>query len=531
MQSLGNRVLSEDARGKCDSPACRWTIPCDAVAPTPRSRAPNLTPSTLTKPADHARDIIAFFRRSSGPLSEADIAAGSGVGLPFVRSELYDVMREHECVLDVREDGTIVYDFGEQLHRIDERSWRDRLGSAGRLLWRGFKGLYRPSLAIALLVYALMYGWALLIPVALMLAKASHHQRVNLWYPFAVLGELTRLMFSVIEESVTRVVEFDRYGYAHDALRPATPDQRAGRPSDKGFATAVFDFVFGPPRARPRARHQEREVAAFVRNSDGVLTVSDIQKLSGYDRAEAERFFAFFVARFGGEARDGGHGQLYAVFDELRRGASSGHDEPITMYWDEYVPPYELNGNDSRSNKQVVGIGLFNFVCALATLAAIPSLGLDAGPGLWLLGYIPALLFGLLFAVPAIRSLFVDRMNEAQHEENIRRRLFRQLFAQSKENVRFVDLVNGANAARTTEERLSVTELRPLIRRVAQEIEAEVVVDGAHLVLDIGVLRVDEAIRDRVIASESWAEDSPAVFSTRDEVAQVEVQPASLKTG
>jgi hypothetical protein len=107
-----------------------------------------------------------FLGKATGPVSEADVAAGTGIELPTVRRLLYLVMHRYECSLQVREGGTLVFDFARPLQRLGRVTLWDRIRGVGRSLWRGFSWVYRASLAVALVAYAVAF-------VVLLLAAAN----------------------------------------------------------------------------------------------------------------------------------------------------------------------------------------------------------------------------------------------------------------------------------------------------------------------------------------------------------------------
>ncbi|MFP6686488.1 MAG: hypothetical protein VB934_17340, partial [Polyangiaceae bacterium] len=92
--------------------------------------------------------VKAFLRRAKAAVSEGDVAAGTGLDVGTVKGVLYSLMRDYRSALAVREDGTLVYDFGAALIPLGERTLRDRAASLGRWLWKGFSWVYKASLAV-----------------------------------------------------------------------------------------------------------------------------------------------------------------------------------------------------------------------------------------------------------------------------------------------------------------------------------------------------------------------------------------------
>ncbi len=454
--------------------------------------------------------VLTFLETARGPVTEGDVAAAAGVDVGTVKASLYRLMLSHESTLEVREDGTLVYDFGRELTRIGGKRWTDHARALGRWLWRGFSLVYKASLAVVLVVYAVTF-LALILAAAVAASVASEDESPTLG-AFRLVGLIFRGIFEFATHSTAVYLEVDRYGYAYKHYEPKGPTLplRAPQPHAKGFIPSVYDFVLGPERLEPDERAQHRELASFVRERGGALTVADVQALSGLTREAAERLFARFVAEFEGEAEITDAGALVARFPELRRSRTTDHDEPIIHYWNEYEPPYEVTGNRWTRNLLIAALAGFNLACAGELLSVF---GADGG-WLWL-GAVPAALFGLFFAIPAVRAPWVWWRNREQHRHNIRKRIFGAVFGTGGDTVSLASVVAYANAHRGDAERLDAHRVRALFEETLTELGGERDLDElGHPVADVSHLRREIAARQRAATA---VEAAPTAYSTADD--------------
>lgn len=445
-----------------------------------------------TDPA--ALAVKQLLKRTRSKLSEGDVAAGTGLDVASAKAALYALMRTHRCALTVHDDGTLVYDFGSEVTPLGRRTWRDGLASVAALLWRWFCVAYKASLAVVLVAYAVIF---VVLILALAVAAASKsEERGPVKGALRLVGAIFRAIFELTTYQALTYDTFDRRGYRHAHFEPKTPVLPRRRPKAhaKGFVASVYDYVLGPARVAPHPRAQHREVAAFVRGNRGVLTVADVQKLSGMPRGEAEAFFANFVAEQDGNAEITDDGVLYATFEELLRSHSTAHDEPIVYYWDEYDAPYELTGNSAGKNVLVTALALFNLVCGTQVMQ------LDVlGPlRLWL-GLVPTVIFALFFLVPLVRAPIVWRNNRAQRRANVRKRLFKAAFRAREPSLSAAIIVRLANELATTEERLHFGEAD--VHRLAEDTLADVgegreVGESGDVLTDVRRLRVESQIAE-----------------------------------
>ena len=246
-----------------------------------------------------------------------------------------------------------------------------------------------------------------------------------------------------------------------------------------------------------------------MRNNGGVLTIRDVQALSGMTREEAEQFFAQFVAEQDGVAEVTEDGALYATFEELLRSKTTKHDAPIELYWDEYEAPFELTGNTTGKNLLIALLAGFNLTCAYAVLNGVGELG---ELGLWL-GAVPAVIFSLFFAIPLLRAPFVWWNNKQQHAHNIRKRLFRVIFDARDEWLAGSDVIERANQRATTEEKLRIADVGDLLDETLLDLGGDQNVDErGQVATDMTQLRIEEQAAEEHALEERQAK---VVYTTR----------------
>jgi len=453
--------------------------------------------------------VEAFLAKAGRKVSEGDVAAGAGIPVGRVKSMLYELMLVYDSTLEVLDDGSLVYDFGPRLKPLGARTWKDRLRTFGGWLWKGFSWLYKASLAIVLVSYTIVFV-VLIIAAAVAATVATKDEDIGKG-AFRLVGAIFRGIFEFTTHSAIIYADTDRYGYRHSHYEPTPPVLRKPEPEEhsKGFVASVYDFVLGPERVEIDDRAQHRELASFVRECGGGLSTADIQALSGLSRDEADKLFARFVAEFDGDVEITDDGTLYARFPGLQQSATTEHDEPIVYYWDEYEAPYEVTGNSLGRNLLIAALAAFNLGCALF----FDEIGL-VGPALTWLGIVPTVIFGLFFAIPAVRSLRVWQQNRRQHANNIRRRLFAGVFRTRRPMLTLRELADSANKVASTEEQLDPVGMRAEFERAMRELGGDVDLHEEHdLVVDLSNLRKEIAAREETAQD---VRPGAVVFSTAD---------------
>jgi len=404
--------------------------------------------------AEARQRLIQAIQKYRGRLTAADVSALLGVSVYDAEDLLRQMMEQFYGRLAVTPEGVVLYEFPVPLRRRTALTLREVLDRIARTLWRAFVFLYKIWIAATLVAYFIVFTVVL---VMLLLASAGGRRdsRRGGRGGSVDLGPLLRLLFSIFDfrtHTAVTLPRTDRRGYRYrqyESKKAVWP----GKEHKKGFIASVYDFVFGPPRVPFDPLANEKEVVAYLRRQRGILTPAELVRLAGWTLDEADRLFAYYVARFKGEARISENGVLYGEFDEVL--TTGGLPEgSVVYYWDEDEPPFELTGNSPGRNLVIAGINLFNlffgllFVTETARFVELfRAYGFHPDPGLlrfWL-GWVPLTYSIIFFAVPLARIPVVMARERARRRRNERRRIVRTLFAlieQGREAIRLEDVEN-----------------------------------------------------------------------------------------
>ncbi|MCS7311726.1 MAG: hypothetical protein NZ742_02250 [Acidobacteria bacterium] len=384
------------------------------------------------------RRLVEAIQKYRGRLTAADVSALLGVSVYDAADLLRQMMEQFYCRLAVTPEGVVLYEFPVPLRRRTALTLREVLDRIAQALWRAFVFLYKIWIAATLVAYFIVFT---VILVMLILASAGSRRgsRRSDRGVSLDLGPLLRLLASIFEfrtYTTVTIPQTDREGYRYrkyESKKAVWP----GKASKKGFVASVYDFVFGPPRVPFDPLADEKEVIAYLRKQRGILTPAELIRLAGWTLEEADNLFAYYVARFKGEARVSENGVLYGEFNEIL--VTGGLPEgSVVYYWDEDEPPFELTGNSIGRNLVIAGMNVFNLFFGLLFVAEAArfvelfrAYGFHPDPGLlqfWL-GWIPLTYSILFFAVPLARIPVTMAREQARRRRNEHRRLVRVVFS------------------------------------------------------------------------------------------------------
>jgi hypothetical protein len=384
--------------------------------------------------------LVEAIRRSRGRLTASDVSALLGVSLYDAEDLLRQMMEQFYCRLAVTPEGVVLYEFPVPLRRRTALTLKEVFYRVGQVLWRVFVFLYKIWIAATLVAYFIAFT-VILIMLILASARGGRGSR-----RYGGRGDkafdltpLLRILFTIWDfQTHTPVTtpRTDRRGYRYrkyESKKAVLP----GKEHKKGFIASVYDFVFGPPRVPFDPLADEKEVVAYLRRQRGILTPSELVRLAGWTLDQADDRFAYYVARWKGEARISENGVLYGEFNEVL--TTGGLPEgPVVYYWDEDEPPFELTGNSPGRNLIIAGMNVFNlffgllFVTQTSRFVALfQSYGFSPDPGVlrfWL-GWVPLVYSVLFFAVPLARVPIVLARERARRRRNERRRIVRVIFS------------------------------------------------------------------------------------------------------
>ena len=356
------------------------------------------------------RVLLEALRGRGGKLTKADAIAVSGLPEPEAERALTGLLKEYRSHLAATESGELVYEFDPAFQRRGALTWRERLAAAGAVLWTGFTFLFKVSIVLTLVVYFALFVTMLL---ALILARRGDDDddRGAFGFGFADL--------------------FWIWGWNPGFAGSPTRRRVTGR-ARKPFYKSVFDFVFGPPRAKVDPRADEKEILAAIRARKGRIGGVDLVQLMGWDFERAEEEATRLLADYCGEPEVTEDGVVIYVFRDQRKTASEGRLDTLRprSAWDRLEGAAPLTSNTSGTN---TAIGFFNAFNLTAPFWIVPlfeiktQISLQAA-SFWLHD-VPVAFSAVFFAVPLARLVREKLRLRARARRNSRRKLLARIFA------------------------------------------------------------------------------------------------------
>jgi hypothetical protein len=427
-------------------------------------------------------------------LTEA--AALTGLSVDEAREALDPLLTKYVCRLQVSENGDLIYNFGPTLRRRGSKTFAEHRQEIVAWLWKAFTVVYKAWIALTLVVYFVIF---LVILLLILLASSAKQSSDNRRRSSSIdLAPLLQMFIAIFQwRTVTGAFDYrhDRYGYRYRAYRPTPGALNTNR---KNFVAAVYDFVFGPPRPVLDPLQNEKEVAAYLRQQKGLVVASELSALAGWTLPQAETFLTDCVIRYQGETKISSNAVLYGEFDTLIRGVGDGHAGDVVYYWDEYEPEYELTGNSAAYNGIIACMNGFNLLFALLVLSGsldrvmrgpnmmhvAPEVArLAHGPFMpVVLGWLPLIFSVLFFVIPGVRLLRLQALRRWRRQQNVRKRLFKTIFARQGQPQSLNQLLALVNA-KTQEETLSQQVVEERLQELTLDLAGDMTVnDQAEVV-------------------------------------------------
>jgi hypothetical protein len=441
-----------------------------------------------------SRDAVATIERQlqrQRHFTLTEAAALTGLAIDDTREALEALLTKYVCRLQVSEHGDLIYNFGASLRRRNRKTFSEYAQEMGAWLWQGFTLLYKVWITVTLVVYFVIF---LVLLIVFLIASSSRQSSDRRRSSSIDLGPLLYLFLSIFRwRTVTDTIAYDsdRYGYRYRryAATPGILDSRK-----KNFIAAVYDFVFGPPRATHDPLQNEKEVAAYLRHQKGIIVASELSALAGWTFPQAETFMTDCVIHYQGDTRISENAVLYGEFDTLIRSVGEVDEGKIVYYWDEYEPDYELTGNSSTYDLIIGAMNGFNLL--LATLVLSGGLAqllqprgsmsfnttvaaLVNGPfANVLLGWLPLVFSILFFAIPLARLIRLRVRRQRRHVQNIRKRLFKAIFARQGQPQTLTALQSAVNA-NSREETLSREVVEDMLQTLSLDLQGDMTINDA----------------------------------------------------
>jgi hypothetical protein len=423
-----------------------------------------------------------------------DIAAHSGLSAFDSKRGVEDLMKKYTCRILVTDQGELVYDFGN-IHRRGSKTFGEYLADFTKLMWKVFTYIFKVWIMVMLVGYFVAFV-ALLIGIAIASAKGDKKGKSSSG-AFSLLLRVFAEFF--YWKTVTGNIGYnrDRYGYRYrqyETVQSGVFKQNPDKPKKK-FVTAVFDFVFGPKRAEINPLENQLEVATFLREQKGIITVPEVRALAGWKGSKADDFFTESVSNYEGDIKVSDNGIVYGDFLNFLSGKSKEQSTQVVYYWDEFEPEYKLNGNSVGSNILIVIMSLLVFFMSMGVLGGGFDEFLNFIPNyLVYFGLIPFVYSFLFFAIPIVRIFVNIGLNSKRRKNNIRKRLIKEIFSFKDSRVPVTTLEQSLNSSNEISDKVDSSTIKKIMDDEIYDWQGEMAVDdNANVVYDFSLLKNTQA--------------------------------------
>ncbi|MEM9982429.1 MAG: hypothetical protein AAF734_08030, partial [Bacteroidota bacterium] len=408
-----------------------------------------------------------------GKFTLNDAASMTGIPVEEARTALNQLMEKYVCRLVVTENGDMVYDFGRSPQRRGEKTWAERWSDIKAFLWKAFTIFFKVWITLMLVVYFVIF--VVLVIAAIVAMTASNRDgdsgggssdSLGGGKAFRAIGDMFYSIFiwnTILGRNRTYYATDSRgYRYKHYQQRTSPLNE-----NKKNFISSVYDFVFGPPRVEPEPLENQKEVAAYARQSKGIVVIPEFKALAGWTTDEARSFMTDCVVRFNGSAEISPNAVLYADFEDLTRSVNQASDGKVEWYWNEYEPEYEITGNSSGRNAGVIFMNLFNLAGGSFFLyqGYMGSAEIEMSLGMLLgLGWVPFLFSLIFFSVPVLRMINIAPKRKKRQINNIRKRLIKIIYKHAGQPISLRQLEQEVN--RSGEEKLGESTIQDIMSKL-----------------------------------------------------------------
>jgi len=343
--------------------------------------------------------LLAAMRGREGPITESDLVVASGLAPHQVGPGLRRLLVQYRSSLAVTADGQLLYRFDPQLVRRDARPWTF-LKSTLRAAWWAFSLCFKVLTGLVLLVYVSIFVLLLLLVLGADALTFSDEAVDALKEPH----RLRRLGQSIV-------------GAFNGTIR---------------FACNVFNFIFGPPEEKPDEFAEERELLAFVRAREGVITPAEIIAQTGWPSAIVDQESTRLVARYGGDVEIE-NGQALYTFADLMASAQADAAACPQPCWERLEKPVDLTGNVRNVDVTIALVNAYVLVAAMVLRRVVLADRIEPDTSVPLLHHLlvqaPILYSVTAFVIYGLRREWIARPeNQRRAQRNLRRLLLREAF-------------------------------------------------------------------------------------------------------
>jgi hypothetical protein len=373
--------------------------------------------------------------RFRGDLTVADAASRIGISLDKAQAALFGLLAEYPGKLVTTSEGELVFSFPKGLaKKRDERGFFRKAWDKAKGFVKGAaRFVLRAWITIAILAYVVIFA-AILIALALRGGDDDS--------PIGGLGDVLLVLLRVAFEALWWTFHpFSPFSHAY--YEPRFARRQKKKKDDTPFYEKVNRFVFGAEPAKVDPELRERQLIAEIRAQKGRIGVSDVMRITGLSREEADVSLARLMLDYDGEVEVSEDGGITYTFPRLRYTAEGARGVPRRNVWDELRQlPALTGGNTTGSNVLIAGLNLFNLIAGLVAYAGgftiekiikliegVPPELLPQGGTAIALGVVPIFFSLWILAMPIWRA--VTRVSERRkvQRENGRRGLLKRVLA------------------------------------------------------------------------------------------------------
>ncbi len=352
-------------------------------------------------------------------LSVQDLATQTGLALADAEKVIEKLLEKYHCRLQVTAEGSIIYDF-EDFRFRNVQEWKKKLQYWLEIFWiYGQYGL-RVLIGLFTITYFLVsaIGLTLFTGQSLGLENLLFEDKKEKKFKLESKKANFENIFVSFWKSITQ--------WRTVGENIVEQKETQGK---KNWVEAVYQFVFGKNKPR-NPLSQAQKTAQWISQQNGILTVEEVQMLTGTDRNEAERLFSEILVRFEGKPEVNEEGILYGHFETLLQQTQSTN-EKTGFFYENQEPLAIITGNTEKQNARIAGLGAVTLISSLLfSFEAYESVFLfHIKPNIWLtvfLGWIPLVYTVPFFSLPFVRMLQQEFWtNPKIKQRNLERKIFK----------------------------------------------------------------------------------------------------------
>lgn len=468
----------------------------------------------------------------------ADAAAKSGLPLRDAEQGLHALVAEYRGHLRVTADGDLLFRFPNGLTKpwVTTTRLRRAASVVGGFFLSALRFIVRAWIAIVLVGYVVIF---VAIFLSLFFARSDDNKGRSGGGSVGI--QLIAAFLRVVGDSLFWMFHpFSPYSYAlyagtwgsSGSARPAsarTPSPWEPKEPKVPFYEKVNRFFFGPEVKKEEPLANEKRILAELRAQKGRIGLSDVMRVTGLPRDEADPLMARLMLDYDGTVEVSEEGGITYRFAEIRKTAerapaAEGRPEPA---WARPADLAPLTGNSAGANLLIVLLNGFNLIAgfwALSNgmtmerighlLSGIPWDKLPPTGTAWGLGVVPIVFSILLFVVPIARALWRPFKERRTARERGRKALLRAVLerASRRDGVSETELAGAwAHAAG------QIPDEKTLTREVVAlggDVDMENSSDGIRYRFPELSAEARAVEAEREAAAEEEAKVGPVIFSS-----------------